>query len=233
MRADRGPSIAATVYEQLKDAIVSCTVMPGENLHEADLAATFNVSKTPIREALHLLRREGLITSFARHGHQVAAMTIDDVREVYQLRLMIEPPMAALAAGSLDEATVAELQGLSHVRYVHGDESSYDAFLTVNRRFHEIIAAASGNTRLMRLSKRLVEDTERFIRHSLEAADMAPQLVQERERLVDALARGLPSEAEQISREQIELSRQRVLDAIANQPSPRVRSRPPDDAPSR
>ncbi|MDQ1438945.1 MAG: hypothetical protein QOK43_2574 [Acidimicrobiaceae bacterium] len=218
----QGGSMASGVYEQLKDAIVTCLVMPGENLHEADLAAQFNVSKTPIREALHLLRRDGFITSFARHGHQVAHMTVEDVREIFQLRLMVEPAMAALAAGALDEASVAELRGLAQVRYAHGDEKSYETFLLMTRRFHEIIAGASGNQRLMKLAQRLVEETERFLRLSLDADDASAQLARERDELVDAIAAGDGVRAERVCRAQIELSRQRIVDAIANKPFKRA-----------
>lgn len=210
--------MAAGVYEQLKDAIVTCLLLPGENLHEADLAARFKVSKTPVREALHLLRRDGFITSFARHGHQVAHMTVDDVREIFQLRLMVEPPMAGLAAGALDESALAELRGLAQVRYAHGDERSYETFLLMTRRFHEIIASASGNQRLIRLAKRLVEETERFLRLSLEADDASAELARERDQLVDAIASGDAAAAERISRKQIESSRRRVVEAIATRP---------------
>lgn len=216
--------MAAAVYERLKDAIVTCGVLPGENLHEADLAALFNVSKTPVREALHLLRREGLIMSFARHGHQVAPMTVDDVREIYQLRLMVEPPTTAIAAGALSEPALEELRGLSRVRCVHGDEESRETFLAVNRRFREIIAGASGNQRLLRVSRQLTAESERFFRLSLAAEDLGTELVQEREELTDALARRDAAAAERINREQIELSRRRVLSAMTEQPMRRERN---------
>lgn len=210
--------MASSVYEQLKNAIVTCVILPGDNLHEADLAAQFNVSKTPVREALHLLRRDGFITSFARHGHQVAHMTLDDVREIFQLRLMVEPPMAGLAAGALSEAALAELRGLAQIRYAHGDENSYETFLLMTRRFHEIIASASGNQRLITLAKRLIEETERFLRLSLDVDDASAQLASERAELVEAIASGAAAEAERVSREQIELARRRIVEAIADKP---------------
>lgn len=217
--AEATASMATKVYEQLKDAIVSCAVRPGENLHEADLAALFNVSKTPVREAIHLLRREGLIESFARHGHRVAPVTVDDVKEIYDLRLIVDPAIAAVATPLLGESALEELRGLSHVLYVPADSGSYESFLVATRRFQEVMAAATGNGRLMALSKRLVEESERLLRLTFDDADVAGELVAQRGRIVEALTRRDPVAAAAIAREQLEGSRRRVLDVITRRPS--------------
>lgn len=215
-----GAPLAFTVYNELKKGIVTCTFLPGDSLHEADLAERFSVSKTPVREALNLLRREGLIESFPRHGYRVSGVTVKDVYDVYQLRLMLEPAAGALAAKSMDGGTLEELKSLSRIEYVHGDPESYADFLQANRRFHTLVARATGNQRLAEVVERLLEEMERFFRLGLDASDASGEMVHEHEDLVHAIETGNSEAAEKITREQIEASRKRVIEALGTRPMP-------------
>ena len=100
------------VFDLLKERL-SPGSKPGESFNEALMARRFNASRTPIREACNQLRNAGLL---ARHSEQratsVSPITIKDVLDVYQLRLVVEPVCAEFAARSLNQGEVAELEAM-------------------------------------------------------------------------------------------------------------------------
>jgi DNA-binding GntR family transcriptional regulator len=207
-------SLTTRVYAALKEDIIRCVVRPGEVLHESVLAARYDVSKTPVRDALNMLHQEGYVQVQGRRGWIVSRISFRDVQDVFQLRLILEPPAAALAARRMDADTLAALQPLARIHYTHGDRDSYRDFLTANRTFHSAVAQASGNRRLSGMVEGLLEEMERFFHLGLDARDASGEMVHEHEDLVGALAVGDGDAAERITREQILASRKRVLQAI-------------------
>ncbi|WP_336643488.1 GntR family transcriptional regulator [Microbacterium sp. MMO-113] len=130
------------VYVALRDDIVRTRLAPGEVVIEPELAARFGVSKTPVREALQILVVEGLVVALPRRGYVVRPLGINEVREVLDLRLIIEPPMAAGATRYGNEAFVEELSSILEAqRSGSGTAELTDAA----RAFHECILGAARN----------------------------------------------------------------------------------------
>src|SRR5829696_1434573 len=105
----RGANSGAAAYERLREAIMQLELAPGAAVSEAQLVAGFGFSKAVVRAALARLRAEGLVVAEPRRGHVIAPLTLRDVREVYDLRLLVEPASAAAATGVLDPATLDAL----------------------------------------------------------------------------------------------------------------------------
>lgn len=211
-------SLTARIYRALKEAIITCELRPGEMVHENVLATEYGVSKSPVRDALHMLRQEGYVEVEGRRGYIVSTVSLKDVQDVYQLRLILEPPAAALAAGKAEEEQLQEIAALSSIEYDFGDHDSYREFLAANRNFHTAVARASGNPRLAEVVERLLEEMERFFHLGLDLRDSSGEMAHEHQDLVDALKAGRPDEAESITRDQIVMSRKRVIDAILAEP---------------
>jgi DNA-binding GntR family transcriptional regulator len=110
-----GRSLAEKAYHRLRLAIVECQLAPGERLTEAAIAQRLRVGKTPAREALRRLVLEGLAGVTPRHGYTVAPITLRDVQELFDLRLLLEPAAAALAAGHREPAALSRLRKLSRL----------------------------------------------------------------------------------------------------------------------
>ena len=91
-------SLTDKLYFQILDSILSWAIKPGDLLVEARLAKEYNVSKTPVREALGLLSLEGFIEVIPRIGYRVTEVTPRDVHEVFALRTLLETEGVALAA---------------------------------------------------------------------------------------------------------------------------------------
>ena len=105
-------SLAEQLRDDLRARIVDTRLHPGGLVLEKSIAAEFGVSKTPVREALHLLAAEGWVTVLPRRGYTVSTVGCNDIREVMELRRAVEPECAAAAAASRTPELVADLEDL-------------------------------------------------------------------------------------------------------------------------
>jgi DNA-binding GntR family transcriptional regulator len=106
----RHDSLARSAADWIAAHIISGDIKPGEKLTETSLAERMGISRSPVREALQALSRDGLITVEPRRGARVNRLNAQDAADLYACRLLIEPPCIALAAAALTDATAAELE---------------------------------------------------------------------------------------------------------------------------
>jgi DNA-binding GntR family transcriptional regulator len=129
------------VRELLEEAILEGELKPGERLRAEALAQRFGTSRTPIREALVQLEGQGLVEIEPNRGAVVRTFDRDDVRDLYEVRALLEPAAAARAAHRISEADVARLEALCA-------DASVDEQIVNNEAFHRIIVEAAGSPRL-------------------------------------------------------------------------------------
>ncbi len=144
------PSVVDVVSEQLTEVILAGTFEPGERLVEERLCERFGVSRPPLREALRILQRDGLITSQPRRGYIVTPLSDRDVREIYSLRGALERLAAELAVPVSDDSRLTPLdEAIDAMRdsASRGDES---AMVAANVAFHSAFVALADHTRLQR-----------------------------------------------------------------------------------
>jgi DNA-binding GntR family transcriptional regulator len=201
-------------YDSLKRRILLCELAPGEELREAALAESTGFGRTPIREALRRLVQEGFVEVRPRQGYRVAPITLDSVHDVFELRLLLEPAAVELAIRRAPRAAITDLHDLAHARYVHGDQDSYQRFIVDNLNLHVRIAESTGNQRLAYMLRSLLEEMQRLFFLSLDARDSSIEQMHEHHDLYDAMLAGDVETARRIVVEQIEQSRQRVIDAL-------------------
>ena len=145
------------VFESVRNDILSCRIMPGEELREMDLARRYGVSKSPIRDAMQKLEFEGLIEIEPRRGHRVKPISISDAEDMLELRIILE--IGALK-GIVQRASDADLAALDAFR--DPTDHSIEAFTAYNRRFHRHLARLSGNRRLAEETSRVMEMYDRL-----------------------------------------------------------------------
>lgn len=214
--AEAGAPRSATesAYRHLKHLILTSALAPGEELREVALTASTGFGRSPVREALRRLVQDGFVEVRPRQGYRVAPITLSGVRDLFEMRLLLEPAAVELAARRAPEEELAALHPLAHQTYVHGDPASYEQFLQDNREFHVRIARASGNERLAGTLRVLLEEMQRLLVISLAHRDSAAELVHEHHALLDALLARDAAGARAIAVEQIEAGRARVLDGL-------------------
>jgi DNA-binding GntR family transcriptional regulator len=207
-------SLTERAVAALRRDILAARLAPGETISEANAAQMLDLGKAPIRAALARLAEEGLVQAVPRRGWVVSLVTVRDIHEVFDLRLMLEPEAARRAAGRVDAAMLTRLDAVCAAGYDCGDEASVMAFLDANKAFHVAIADLSGNARLARQIDRLLDESTRMLVLGLRRRDRTHEMAHEHHSLVEALALGRGEDAARLMHGQVSESRRMVLAAL-------------------
>jgi DNA-binding GntR family transcriptional regulator len=140
--------VTATVQRALREAIAEGRLAPAERINQEEIARTFGVSRTPVREALYSLAREGLVDLVPWRGAFVSSFTEQDVFELYDVRELLEPQAAARACLL---ATSVEVAAIRRVAAVIEAETNLERAFALNRELHERLCAPCGNRLLLTL----------------------------------------------------------------------------------
>jgi len=152
-------SLHDQVVTELRQAILSGRLKPGERLVEGRLADELGVSRNPVREAIRVLASEGLIEVTARRGAAVATMTEQEARETIELRALLEGQNARLAARRQDKEIIKRIETALNKGSAAVAARRFEQLFDLNRLFHRELAAAGQNTVLGDLLQKLRERT--------------------------------------------------------------------------
>ncbi len=216
--AAAGPRLTDKAYQAVKRDILECKLLPGVEVTGRELSARLDIGKVPLREALIMLGQEGLLQPIPRSGYRITPVTVQDVQDIFALRLLLEPEAARGAAGRIDRELLTRLNELCKAGYEPGNRASESAFLRANREFHVAIADANGNIRLARVLGQLLEEMERLFHLGLAVRDRTDEMIHEHQDLLIAIAAGDAEAAARSTIEQIESARKMVMDGIMSAP---------------
>ena len=140
----------------VRDMIVEGELEPGARVPEQQLCARFGVSRTPLREALKVLASEGLLTLLPHRGARVAAVSAEEIEELFPIMGAIEALAGELAAKRISDGEIAHIRDL-HARmtehYARGERTAY---ARLNEEIHDAIFAAAGNASLAQIYRQLM-----------------------------------------------------------------------------
>jgi len=152
-------SLREQVERTLSSRIVAGEFAPGTVLTVPTLAGEFGVSATPVREAMLNLARRGFLSPLRNRGFEVTEVSPDELRELGEVRLMLEgPPMRELA-GTLSDDVVERLLGLAEEIVRAGREGRFEDYLEADTTFHLTLLELTGNRQLVRLVRELRQQT--------------------------------------------------------------------------
>lgn len=137
------------VCEALREALLSGTFAPGQQMHESGIAAQLGVSKTPVREALSMLKARGLVESSPSRGIIVRQIDDEMVRGLYEVRELLEPAAVFRAVPNMDAGLLARAKQMLQKADSQGEKRDFNALSQLNRDFHELLYQRCGNS-LMR-----------------------------------------------------------------------------------
>jgi DNA-binding GntR family transcriptional regulator len=176
----------------LRRAIVGGELRPGGRVTQEDVAARIGVSVGSVREALRVLEQEGQLTYRARRGYFVTELRMADLREIYELRELLEGRAARRALPALDAGALARLEQAAaecaHAAAI-GDVTGE---LAANRRFHFGMLEAPGGPHSMRVIKLLWDSTEAYRALYYNAPQEREAAAAAHERILDAVRAGDP-----------------------------------------
>jgi DNA-binding GntR family transcriptional regulator len=198
----RVDSVADLAYERIRGYVLGGDVPPGARLGQVELAERFGISRTPVREALRRLTGEGLVDFHSNRGFRVADLGLDAVLRRMEVRSLVEPGIARLAA---QRRTDEDLQLLEET--IAGQEGAGDGISAhdASRDFHMALARASGNDELARVlnSLWLVEVGRRLLSRRTADPNWLHDDVREHREILTAVREGRAADAERLMAEHI------------------------------
>lgn len=161
--AVRGPGTTAQhAVEGLRRALVSGDLAPGDRVRQEEIAELLGVSLAPVREALATLEQEGQLTYRPRRGYFVTELDLGDVREIYELRALLEDRAARRALPLLDEEALGRIEIYARECVEASAAGDVAAELAANRRFHFAAFHAPDQAHALRLIRLLWDSTETY-----------------------------------------------------------------------
>ncbi|MGA9533558.1 MAG: GntR family transcriptional regulator [Anaerolineales bacterium] len=199
-------------YQQIRQMIISLSLAPGETIDPGELASELETSQTSVHEALKLLAQEGLV-ALPPDGIFVGQVDIPNLRQLSELRILLEGFAARLAAERLSEDDLTILESLRKEQ-AHIPLEDPPRMFALDHRFHQAIARAAGNDYLAQALERFYGLSLRLWHLALPEPGVLAQAVEEHLDLVDALRSRDAERAERLMQEHVRAFYDRVLEVL-------------------
>ncbi len=201
-------SAASIVFEALRKAIIEGELIEGTPLRQDEIARLFNTSRIPVREAISRLEEKGLVTSQRFKGAVVAGLNLDELREIFEYRALVETEVIRRAVPNMDQATLDEAKA-----YFHGLNTTSDplAWGDLNRGFHERLYRAAGLPYHEEAIGKAMDRVDRYLRAALVRSGNVAKSNAEHLAIWEACAQGDADLAADLTREHINLSCEGLL----------------------
>jgi DNA-binding GntR family transcriptional regulator len=211
------PSRAHAIAEWLEAAIIAGELKPRERLVELDLAARFRVSRAPVREALRLLEREGLVTTDTRGVH-VATITLQEVADIFEILAHLEELYTRRAAADLKPADLERMSKVVDEMTRAVAAGDLQRYFELNVEFHSVVRLACANRRLIDLLENLGKPTLRYRYLAMSLPGRMPVSLEEHRRILAALRGGEAEAAGRHARESAERAYDVLHDFLKHNP---------------
>lgn len=180
-------SLHDELVERLRTLIVEGTLEPGLKVPERDLCEQFEVSRTPMREALKVLAADGLVTLTPNRGAWVSKLTLPELEEVFPVMGALEALSGELACARITDKQLAAVRKLHERMVAHYRAGELEAYFAVNQQIHEAILEAAGNETLATQYRSLSTRIRRARYVANMTAERWAQAVEEHEQIISAL----------------------------------------------
>jgi DNA-binding GntR family transcriptional regulator len=209
-------SLPETLYRQLRRAILDGVFRPGQILRQEELAKRFGVSRAPLREALPRLEAEGIVVLHPRRGYAVVSLDPEEIREIFELRMLIEEKAAYLATLRRSEEDVERLRALvAQMGAIRpSDPGQIARWSELNFQFHDTLFAASGRRHFRRVVDSLRATVEPYIRVEVRMTGELDEAHNEHEQILAAFAARDADRVARLSHEHCEHTAQRLLKGL-------------------
>lgn len=208
-------SLTEEIFAKLKDEIVQVRLKQGELLTESELAQRFNVSKTPVREALTRLKGEGFVEILPYKGYLVTGISVGDLQNIFQFRLILELASTELAVKYATDEELNGLEKLARESFVLDDEESITKYNGINYQFHIQMAQICRNPLLVSSLSNVLNQLRRVLLLDLKTTH-AEEISRSHRQLIELIR-------ERKKEEVIEQVRKHIMEAEQRIYSHRVR----------
>jgi len=149
-------------YDYIREQIINLALKPGEYITDAQMAEKLSISRTPVREAFQRLEKEGLLVNEARRGWQVYKLDLEDIYEIFDLKIYIEGMLVRRAADCTDEALRKDLEeALGEMKKASSTQDT-DHWLQTDIHLHNILYLMANNERAEKIVRNLNDQWHRL-----------------------------------------------------------------------
>jgi len=203
-------SLRDAAYDAIKHRIITCAFRPGDYINELQLSSDLKIGRTPVHQALDRLMIEGLVEVIPRKGVIVKPVSLNEILQIIEVRLINETYGSRLAAEHADDSNLAELaEVLKRAKY-SASQRNVENMMLLDREFHLLIARCGKNEVLEELLRSLQERSLRFWLISLNAPTQYESMHKQHDAIFAAIRRRDPDKAEAAMRTHIEAFRANV-----------------------
>jgi len=203
-------SLRDLAYEAIKHRIITCTFKPGEYINEAQVSAVLGLGRTPVHQAIDRLMLDGMVEVIPRKGVIVKPVSLDEVLQIVEARLIIEPQAIRLATQRADETEITALGDILGRAQQWTAVRNVEHMMLLDREFHLVLARATRNDVFADILRRLHERSLRFWFISLTDVSHHSEVQEEHGAIVQAVRARDADAAEAAMRRHIESFRSNV-----------------------
>ncbi|MDB5508222.1 MAG: transcriptional regulator, GntR family [Hyphomicrobiales bacterium] len=203
-------SLRDAAYEAIKHRIITCAFKPGEYINEAFVSATLGIGRTPVHQAIDRLMLEGMLDVIPRKGVIVKPVSLDEIMQIVEVRLLNEGYCVRLAADRADADEIAHLSDILARAAQWIEARNSEQLMKLDREFHWVLARASKNAVLGDWLAKLHDRSLRFWFISLNKAGHHESVQAQHEAILSAIRARDPDGAEQAMRAHIEAFRENL-----------------------
>lgn len=202
-------TLAERVYAQIKQLIFDFVLLPGDRFSESDLANQVQVSRTPLRQALQRLQREGFLLVFPKSGWQVAPLDFETFDQLYDLRVLLETHAVARLCEAEDRPALKDLADTWLIK----PQERQTAFITVDKLdedFHSSLVRSTGNAEMIRVHEDITERIRIIRRLDFTKPARVEATYDEHARILRAISRRRGDEAQRLLKAHVAQSKAEV-----------------------
>ncbi len=214
IKIDNYQPLRETVCEALRSAIRNGILEPGERLMEVQLAEELGISRTPVREAIRKLEQEGYVIMMPRRGTYVSSVSVNDIKEIFEIRSALESLSTGLAARRIEPDELEKLRALLTEIEGHIERKDIDKIVETDIEFHGLLYQVSRNERLVTIISNLKEQLARFRTLSMSYPGRLQETLEEHRAMVEAIAANDVEAARDAAERHMERAEETLLKAM-------------------
>lgn len=219
MEITKTKSIREQVYDNLKELIINGEIESGSKIVELDYAKKFDVSRTPVREALRMLELEGLVSCCDKGGVIVKYISGEDIRQIYEIRIALENLIIEEVMNKKNVNLKKVQKICEKTKKMIDEKKDIDEIIKLFSEFNSALYELSGLTHVGKLITNINQYTKRFRRLCLIDESRLEDAYQEHLNLIDAIGKKEREKAIKINKEHLLKSRDVVLKRLLNKSS--------------
>ena len=204
------------IYKDVKNKLLNGKYKANEVLKEEELAQKYKVSRTPVREALQILVKEGFLSHRRKVGYIVKPLTKNELKEIVGIRSVLESYAARITTENYDENLIKKLEKLIEKTEEALKNNDMQKFYRYNCEFHFQLYKSSGNKKLIEIIENLRENFQRYTRLLLNIENMPRESLKDHKLMIQAMKEKNPEKVEKMVKEHILKGGKALIDYIEN-----------------